>query len=69
MKDNLIRSILKWAIPKKFKKGIREKLLKISTNKVLPIKAETRKMLNDYFKEDIKKLSALLNKDLQHWIH
>ena len=69
MKDNLIRSILKWVIPKKFKKRIREKLVKISTNKVLPIKAETRKMLNDYFKEDVKQLSELLNKDLQHWIN
>ena len=31
------------------------------------MKKETRKMLNNYFQEDIKKLSELLNKDLQHW--
>jgi hypothetical protein len=68
MKDSPIKSILKSVLPKNLKKGIRNKLVNASTNKVVPIKEETRKMLNDYFKEDIKKLSELLNKDLQHWI-
>jgi hypothetical protein len=67
MKDNLIQSILKLAIPISFRKVIRNKLINLSTNPVLPIKDETRKMLNDHFKEDIQKLSLLLNKDLQHW--
>ena len=67
MKDSLIQSILKLAIPISFRKVIRNKLINLSTNPVLPIKDETRKMLNDHFKEDIQKLSLLLNKDLQHW--
>jgi len=38
-----------------------------STNKIGSMKEETREYLNDYFKQDVKKLSELLNKDLQHW--
>jgi DNA-binding transcriptional regulator GbsR (MarR family) len=67
MKDNPIKSILKSVLPKKLRKGIRNNLVNVSTNKVVPIKAETRKHLNDYFKQDVEKLSELLNKDLQHW--
>ncbi|MDC0201715.1 sulfotransferase [Flavobacteriales bacterium] len=67
MKDNPIKSILKSVLPKKIRKGMRNKLVKASTNKVEPMKGETRKGLNDYFRKDVKKLSELLNKDLQHW--
>ncbi|HJM16406.1 MAG TPA: sulfotransferase [Flavobacteriales bacterium] len=67
MKDNPIKSILKSVLPKKIRKGMRNKLVKASTNKVEPMKLETRKGLNDYFRQDVKKLSELLNKDLQHW--
>ena len=67
MKDNPIKSILKSVLPKKIRKGMRNKLVKASTNKVEPMKGETRKGLNDYFRQDVKKLSELLNKDLQHW--
>ena len=67
MKDNPMKSILKSALPKKFRKGIRHHLVNASTNKVVPMKEEVRKGLNDYFKPDIKKLSELLNKDLNHW--
>ena len=67
MKDNPIKSILKSVLPKKFRKGIRSHLVNVSTNKVVPIKEETRKYLNNYFKQDVEKLSELLNKDLQHW--
>ena len=68
-KDSLIKSILKSIFPKSIKKGMRHKLVNASTNKVVPIKEETRKMLNEYFKQDIKKLSELLNKDLRYWTH
>ena len=67
MKDIPIKSILKSVLPKKLRKGIRSHLVNVSTNKVVPIKEETRKYLNNYFKQDVEKLSELLNKDLQHW--
>ena len=47
MKDNPIKSILKSVLPKKIRKGMRNKLVKASTNKVEPMKGETRKGLND----------------------
>jgi hypothetical protein len=68
-KDSAIKSILKSIFPKSIKKGMRNQLVNASTNKVVPIKEETRKMLNEYFKQDIKKLSELLNKDLRYWTH
>ena len=55
MKDNPIKSILKSVLPKKFSKGIRNHLVSASTNKVVPIKAETRKYLKDYFKQDVER--------------
>ena len=59
--------LLKSVLSKKISKGMRNKLVNASTNKVVPMKEKTRKGLNDYFKQDVKKLSELLNKDLQHW--
>jgi hypothetical protein len=61
------KSILRLLLSVKIRKWIRKKTINISTDKVPQIKAETRKMLNNYFKEDVKKLSKLLKKDLQHW--
>jgi len=67
MKDNPMKSILKSVLPEKLRKGMRNKLVNASTNKIGSMKEETREYLNDYFKQDVKKLSELLNKDLQHW--
>ena len=67
MKNYAEKSILRLLFPLKLRKLIRKKLMYVSTNQVPPIKAETRKMLNNYFKEDVTKLSELLKKDLQHW--
>ena len=46
---------------------MRNQLVNASTNKIVAMKEETQKRLNDYFRQDVKKLSELLNKDLQHW--
>lgn len=67
IRDNWMKSILKFVLPKNFRKNIHRRLLDVSTNKVSLMKLETRKMLCDFFQEDICKLSKLLNKDLQHW--
>ena len=67
MKDNLMKSILKSVLPDNLKKVMRNKLVNASTKKIVSMKKETREYLNDYFKQDVKKLSELLNKDLQHW--
>ena len=69
MRDSFMKSILKLVIPITIRKWIRNTLLELSTKKVEDMKNETRRMLNGFFKKDIKKLSKLLSKDLQHWTH
>tara|TARA_B110000967_G_scaffold175805_1_gene188833 strand:- start:101 stop:1009 length:909 start_codon:yes stop_codon:yes gene_type:complete len=67
MKNNPLKSALKKAIPKSLRKGVRDKLISASTDKVAPMKENTRIKLNAFFKDDVKKLSDLLNRDLTHW--
>ena len=67
MKNSPLKSALKKAIPKSLRKGVRDKLISASTDKVAPMKENTRVKLNEFFKEDVKKLSDLLNRDLTHW--
>ena len=68
MRDFYIKSFLKFLIPNRIKQVIYRVLVKISTNQIQPMKYETRQKLNNYFKEDVKRLSALLSKNLNHWI-
>jgi hypothetical protein len=67
MKENPLKSIFRRIIPKGLRRGIRNNLVTASTNKVTPMKDQTRIMLNDFFREDVKQLSTLLNRDLTHW--
>ena len=67
MNKNLLKSVLKPIIPKKIRKGVRDKLVNASTEAVVPMKVKTRNYLNQFFKEDVDKLSELINKDLTHW--
>lgn len=67
MKKNPLKSALKKVIPKSLRKGVRDTLISASTDKVAPMKEDTRIKLNTFFKDDIKKLSNLLNRDLAHW--
>ncbi len=66
-KKNIIKNIIKPFIPK----SIREKIVKTLKNKNLekiPMKQEIREKLKDIFKEEIEKLSKLINMDLSHWL-
>jgi len=67
MKENPIKSVIKRIIPRRLRKGLRNNLVTASTNKVLLMKDQTRIMLNDFFREDVRKLSDLLNRELTHW--
>jgi hypothetical protein len=67
MKKNPLKSALKKVIPKSLRKGVRDTLISASTDKVAPMKENTRIKLNAFFKDDVKKLSNLLNRDLTHW--
>ena len=66
-KNSLLKSALKKVIPKSLRKGVRDILISASTDKVAPMKENTRIKLNEFFIDDVKKLSDLLNRDLTHW--
>jgi hypothetical protein len=67
MKNNPLKSALKKVVPKSLRKGVRDTLISASTDKVVPMKENTRIKLNTFFEDDVKKLSDLLNIDLTHW--
>ena len=67
MKENKFKRLLKRILPKMIKNKIWEKLSKASTNKVKPMKKETREFLNNYFQENIIKLSNLIDENLTLW--
>jgi len=51
-------------------KGIRKRIKKFNRApaKHRPMSDDTRAMLSDYFRDDIAKLSGLLDRDLNHWL-
>ncbi|MAR39693.1 MAG: hypothetical protein CMD22_03250 [Flavobacteriales bacterium] len=67
MNQNPIKSILKILIPNKIRASLRKKLVNISTNKVEEMNDQTREKLNSIFKEDVQKLSKIINRDVTHW--
>tara|TARA_B100001250_G_scaffold9849_2_gene8567 strand:+ start:13311 stop:14198 length:888 start_codon:yes stop_codon:yes gene_type:complete len=68
MRDYHMKSIIKLILPKRIRSLIYSSLVNVSTNQIKPMKEETRQELNNYFKQDIKQLSVLLSKNLNHWI-
>ena len=59
---NNLRVLALKCIPRKYLEWLGEKALVNET--IMP---DTRKMLYNYFQNDIKKLERLINKDLSHW--
>ena len=57
---------LKTLLPKIVRKGIRRSLFK--TNDPPRIDASDRKYLSDYYRDDVEKLSSLLDRDLGGWL-
>ena len=64
----LKKNILKTYIPKFIKNIMADNLLPFLTTRAMPIDVKTKQKLINFFKEDINKLSALLDKDLKHWL-
>ena len=68
MKKNLIRSFFKLLIPfKGFRKSIRKRIQMTFTSQVQEISKDDREMLREFYKEDVKHLSVLLERDLNCW--
>ena len=68
MQQNLLKVFLRLIIPiKSLRQYIRLKLQKSNSKPVEVINPETEKWLKEYYKQDIAKLSVLLNRDLNDW--
>ena len=68
MQQSLLKVFLRFIIPvKSLRQYIRVKLQKSNTKTVEVINPETEKWLKEYYKQDIAKLSGLLNRDLNDW--
>ncbi len=66
-KKSIIRRIGRMFVPEKY----RDKILNVIKNKnikKIPMKIETREYLKEIFRDEIEKLSGLLNKDLSNWL-
>jgi len=68
MTENPIRSVLKFLIPfKGIRKNIRTRIQNRNTSEVAIISDKDKVMLKEFYKADIKKLSELINRDLNYW--
>tara|TARA_Y100000588_G_C14171428_1_gene889329 strand:+ start:187 stop:1089 length:903 start_codon:yes stop_codon:yes gene_type:complete len=66
---NALKSFLKILVPfRAIRKSIRNKIQNINTLEVLAMKQDDREMLKVFYQEDVKQLSVLLKKNLNHWI-
>lgn len=67
-RKNPLKSFLKIIIPfKTVRKIIRKKIQDRNTSDVLPISMEDKKMLKHFYKDDVRQLSKLLDRDLNYW--
>ena len=70
-RDNVLKKAFKKIIPNQDKRlKIYDNIIKILfSKKSLKMKEETRRYLIQYFKDDISKLSKLLDRDLSAWVN
>lgn len=75
VKDGILKSYVKKILKPFFSKGIKVKLYNLQDRlinkniKKEPMNKDTREKLKETFKDDIEKLSQLINRDLSHWLN
>ena len=68
LKNHPIKLLLKVLIPfKGLRKNIRRKIQDSNISRGPPMSAADKKVLKAFYKEDVKKLSILLKRDLNYW--
>ena len=66
--DSKLKSLFKIVIPSQtLRIFIRKKIMKYTISKIPEINKNTREYLCEYYKHDIKKLSKLIDRDLNYW--
>jgi len=69
IEKSFIKSLLKFLIPfKTLRRFIRNQIQNKNTSSVLRISDEDKNMLKRFYKQDVKKLSDLLKRNLNYWI-
>ena len=69
LKSNIIKSIFKFLIPiKTLRNKIWKKIQHMNISKTSQISSEDLAMLKLFYKKDVQKLSALLERNLNYWI-
>ncbi len=69
MKKNPIKTAVRMLIPfKGLRKSIRKRIQENNTVEVQQMTEEERIMMNEFYKTDVKKLSELLNRNLNFWV-
>lgn len=64
---NILKSIVKTFIPPSYRRKIIQNL-KLKNMKKVPMKFEDRNYLKEFYRDDIRKLEKLIDRDLSHWL-
>ena len=68
MSNNKLKSLLKIVIPSQtLRMFIRKKIMEYTISKTPKINENTRKYLCKYYEQDVKRLSKLIDRNLNHW--
>ena len=69
LKKNLFKKLIGFIVPfQSFKKILRNSLVKVFSIPVVKMKDATKRSLLNFYKEDIKKLSNIIDRDLKIWL-
>ena len=68
MSSNRLKTLLKIVLPSQILRTfIRKKIMEYSISKTPKINENTRKYLCKYYEQDVKRLSKLIDRNLNHW--
>ena len=69
LKKNLFKKLIGFILPfQSFKKILRNSLMQVFSIPVVKMKDATKRSLLNFYKEDIKKLSNIIDRDLKIWL-
>ena len=69
LKKNLLNKFIRFILPfQYFKKILRNRLVQVFSTPVVKMKDTTKSSLQNLYKEDLKKLSTIIDRDLKIWL-
>ena len=69
LKKNLLNKFIRFILPfQSFKKILRNRLVQVFSTPVVKMKDTTKSSLQNLYKEDLKKLSTIIDRDLKIWL-